>query len=98
MGEMKEGRVYSVAEGVEPSLGLTALEAIGFAIERQTLERTAPAEFFRRLSATLILSGMGRSVTGKSGQRSKGIKRFDRPTKTAPPETERSMRSQLTAL
>ena len=44
MGEMKEGRVIFGPEDVQPTLGASALEAIGFTVDResQTLKR-APA-------------------------------------------------------
>lgn len=46
MGEMKEGRVVFGPEDVEPSLGLSALEAIGFTVDpaTQTLKRQPAAE------------------------------------------------------
>ena len=45
MGETKEGRVIFGPEGVRPTLGRSALEAIGFSVDpaTQTLRRQAPA-------------------------------------------------------
>lgn len=46
MGEMKEGRVIFGPEDVQPTLGTSALEAIGFTVDRetQTLKRTPAPE------------------------------------------------------
>ena len=46
MGEMKEGRVIFGPEDVQPTLGTSALEAIGFAVdhETQTLKRLPAVE------------------------------------------------------
>lgn len=46
MGEMKEGRVIFGPEDVQPTLGTSALEAIGFTVDRetQTLKRAPSVE------------------------------------------------------
>jgi predicted aspartyl protease len=46
LGEMKEGRVVFGPEGVQPSIGLSALQAIGFTVDSatQTLNRLPSAE------------------------------------------------------
>jgi predicted aspartyl protease len=46
MGEMKEGRIIFGPEDVKPTLGVSALESIGFTVdpETQTLKRLSPAE------------------------------------------------------